>query len=139
MKRGRTLGRNWFKSLQSFPPCYSQSPLPTNPPPHPHPLNQRDLKLVCHVNIVYGNLMSENSQYYAQRPHRNVRSLIRLILLMIKFLRRTMGSMIQRPYLLIVPEHFFPVLYLLYPLPLSCKKAFAHSVEYYYLTPSTFP
>ncbi len=24
---GRILGRNWDKSLQSFPPCYSQSPL----------------------------------------------------------------------------------------------------------------
>ncbi len=27
------------------------------------------LKLVCNVNIVYGNLKSENSQYYAQKPH----------------------------------------------------------------------
>ncbi len=25
--RGRILGRNWDKSLKSFPPCYSQSPL----------------------------------------------------------------------------------------------------------------
>jgi hypothetical protein len=28
--RGRILGRNWDKSLKSFPPCYSQSPLPTD-------------------------------------------------------------------------------------------------------------
>jgi hypothetical protein len=29
------------------------------------------LKLVCNVNIVYGNLKSENSQDYAQKPRRN--------------------------------------------------------------------
>jgi hypothetical protein len=29
------------------------------------------LKLVCNVNIVYGNLKSENSQDYAQKPQRN--------------------------------------------------------------------
>ncbi len=29
------------------------------------------LKLVCDVNIVYGNLKSENSQDYAQKPQRN--------------------------------------------------------------------
>jgi hypothetical protein len=28
--RGRILGRNWDKSLKSFPPCYSQSPLLTD-------------------------------------------------------------------------------------------------------------
>jgi hypothetical protein len=35
--RGRILGRIWDKSFESFPPCYSQSPLLTNftPPPHP--------------------------------------------------------------------------------------------------------
>ncbi len=27
--RGRILGRNWNKSLKSFPPCYSQSPILT--------------------------------------------------------------------------------------------------------------
>ncbi len=32
---GRILRRNWDKSLKSFPPCYSQSPLLTDftPPP----------------------------------------------------------------------------------------------------------
>jgi len=29
------------------------------------------LKLVCNVNIVYGNLKSENPQDYAQKPQRN--------------------------------------------------------------------
>jgi hypothetical protein len=49
--RGRTLGRNWEKSLKSFPPCYSQSPILkdfTPPPP----------------------LKSENSQDYSQKPQR---------------------------------------------------------------------
>jgi hypothetical protein len=29
------------------------------------------MKLVCNVNIVYGNLKSETSQDYAQKPQRN--------------------------------------------------------------------
>jgi hypothetical protein len=29
------------------------------------------LKLVCNVNIIYGNLKSENSQDYAQKPQRS--------------------------------------------------------------------
>jgi hypothetical protein len=33
--RGRILGRNCDKSLESFPPCFSQSPLLTDPPPPP--------------------------------------------------------------------------------------------------------
>ncbi len=33
--RGRILGRNWNTSLQSFPPCFSQPPLPKIPPPPP--------------------------------------------------------------------------------------------------------
>jgi hypothetical protein len=27
VSRGRILGRNWDKSLKTFPPCYLQSPL----------------------------------------------------------------------------------------------------------------
>ncbi len=53
--RGRILGRNWGKSLKSFPPCYSQSPLLTDftPPPHPAPhLSKSGLKLVFNVKIV---------------------------------------------------------------------------------------
>ncbi len=47
---GRILGRNWDKSLQSFPPCYSQSPLLTDLPPPPTPrLSKSCLKLVCKV------------------------------------------------------------------------------------------
>ena len=57
------------KSLKSFPPCYSQSTLITDPPP-PLP-SKNGLKLVCNVNIVYGNLKSENSKDYAQKPRRN--------------------------------------------------------------------
>jgi hypothetical protein len=49
--RGRILGRIWDKSLQSFPPCYSQSPL-----------SKSGLKMFCIVNIVYRNLKSENFQ-----------------------------------------------------------------------------
>ncbi len=67
--RGRIPGRNWDSSLMSFPPCYSQSPS-TNGFYHP-PLIKSGLKLVCNVNIVYGNLKSENSQDYAQKPQRN--------------------------------------------------------------------
>jgi hypothetical protein len=29
------------------------------------------LKMACNVNIVYGNLKSENSQDYAKKPQRN--------------------------------------------------------------------
>ncbi len=39
------------------------------PPPLPH--SKSGLKLVCNVNIVYGNLQSEDSQNYAQKPQRN--------------------------------------------------------------------
>jgi hypothetical protein len=66
--RGRNLGRNWDKSLKSFPPCYSQSPLLTDSPPPP---TKNGLKLVCNINIAYGNLKSKNSQGYAQKPQRN--------------------------------------------------------------------
>ncbi len=68
--RGRILGRNWDKSLQSFPPCYSQSHLLLDFTPPP-PLSKGVLELVCNVNIVYGNLNSENSQVYAQKPQKN--------------------------------------------------------------------
>ncbi len=69
--QSRILGRNWDKSLKSFPSCYSQSPLAnrfysSSPPPQ-----KSGLKLVCSVNIVYGNLKSENSQDYAQKSQRN--------------------------------------------------------------------
>jgi hypothetical protein len=39
-------------------------------PPNP-PLSKSVLKLVCNVKIVQGNLKFENSQDYAQKPHRN--------------------------------------------------------------------
>jgi hypothetical protein len=49
----RLLGRNWDKSLESFPPCDSQSPLLTDFTP-PTPLSKSGFKLVCNVNIDYG-------------------------------------------------------------------------------------
>jgi hypothetical protein len=66
--RGRILRRNLDKSLKSFPPCYSQSPLLTDIPPPP-PLSKSGLKLVHNVNNVYGNLKSD--QDYAQKTQRH--------------------------------------------------------------------
>jgi hypothetical protein len=61
---------NRDKSLNRFSPCYLQSPLLIDftPPPPPR---KSGLKLVCSVNILYGNLKSANSQDYAQKPQRN--------------------------------------------------------------------
>ncbi len=38
------------------------------------PLSKSNLKLVCDVNIVYGNIKSENSQYDA---HKNLNEIVR--------------------------------------------------------------
>jgi hypothetical protein len=38
------------------------------PPP---PMSKNGLKLVCNVNIVYGNIKSEKSQDYAQKPQQS--------------------------------------------------------------------
>jgi hypothetical protein len=54
--RGQTLGRNWDKSLKSFPPCYSQSPLLTD---YPTSLEQKWFEPGLNVNIVHENLKSE--------------------------------------------------------------------------------
>ncbi len=69
--RGRILGRNWDKSLKSIPPCCLQSTLLTGFTLTPFEKKWFELKLVCNVNIVYGNLKSENSQDYAQKPQQN--------------------------------------------------------------------
>ncbi len=45
------------KVLKGFPPCYSQSPLLTDYTP----LSKSGLKLVCNVNIAYGNLRTLKS------------------------------------------------------------------------------
>ncbi len=69
---GRILRLNWDKSLESFPPRHSRSPLPagfTTPPPPL--LSKSSLKLICNVNIVSRNLKPENSQDYAQKPQQN--------------------------------------------------------------------
>jgi len=70
LNRDRILGRNWDKSLKSFPPCYSQSPLLKDFTP-PSPLSKSGLILVCNANIVNRNIKSGNSQDYAQKPQRN--------------------------------------------------------------------
>jgi hypothetical protein len=77
---GRILGGNCNKSLESFPPCYSESSLLTGfTPPHPPPpLSKSGLKLVFNVNIVYRNLKYENFKDYAQTSTETVRSWIRL-------------------------------------------------------------
>ncbi len=56
--------------ISSVPLCPLWSPLLTYFTPHP-PSSKSGFKLVCNVNIVYGNLKSENSQDYAQKPQRN--------------------------------------------------------------------
>ncbi len=68
---GRILGRNWDKSLQSFPPCCSQSPLITGFTSSP-PLNESGLKLIWNVNIVYGT-----SQRTLKIMHRNLNEIVR--------------------------------------------------------------
>jgi hypothetical protein len=40
-------------------------------PPPPILLSKSSLKLVCNVNILYGNIRSENSPDYAQKPQPN--------------------------------------------------------------------
>ncbi len=37
----------------------------------PLSLSNSGLKLICNVNIVYGNIKCENSQDYSQKPQRN--------------------------------------------------------------------
>ena len=76
---GRILGRNEDKSLKSIPTCYRSHKRILLPPPLPP--SKSGLKLVCNVNIVYGNLKSENSQEYSMTRNLNeiVRSLIRLL------------------------------------------------------------
>ncbi len=48
------------KVLRVFPPCFSQSRFLFL-------RGKGGLKLVCNVNIVYGNFRSENSQDYGQK------------------------------------------------------------------------
>ncbi len=50
--RGRILGRNWDKSLEIFPTCYSQ----INPP-----LSESGLKLVCKTSSLRTCLCPETS------------------------------------------------------------------------------
>jgi hypothetical protein len=61
ISRSQILGRNWEKVRRGFPLAIQTLP----------PLGKSGLKMICHVNIVYGNLKSDNSQDYAQKPQRN--------------------------------------------------------------------
>ncbi len=74
--RGRVLGRNCDKGpkvlrvflLAIYSHLYSHLYKRILLPP---PLEQKWFETGCNVNIVYGNLKSENSQDYAQKPQRN--------------------------------------------------------------------
>jgi hypothetical protein len=64
---GRIPGRYWEK--KSYEVSYLLFTVTsTNRYYPPSPPSKNGLKLVCWVNIVYGNLKSENSQDYAQKP-----------------------------------------------------------------------
>ncbi len=68
---GRILGSNWDKVSRVFLPAIHSHiywRFFTSPSPPP---DKGGLKLGCNVNILYGNLKSENSQDYAQKPQRN--------------------------------------------------------------------
>ncbi len=92
VSRGRILGRNPNKSLQSFPPCYSQSPLQlcleiSILKTHAASYNfyssvtvhckwerwktWKPYSLPYGLRNSYRNLKSENTQDYAQKPQRN--------------------------------------------------------------------
>ncbi len=66
--RGRILGRNWDKSLQSFPPYQSQSPLLADFTPLLLEQKWFETGLWCEHCIVHWNLKSKNSQDNAQKP-----------------------------------------------------------------------
>jgi hypothetical protein len=91
---GQILGRNADKSLKSFPSCYTQSPNTASPRDFyffkfTQPLIVSTVQLLYTVKEIggkpdrkpyplpygirnpYRNLKSENSQDYAQKPHRN--------------------------------------------------------------------
>jgi hypothetical protein len=57
------------KSLRVFPLLFTV--ISTNGFYSPSPLSNNGLTLVSNVNIVYGNLLTENSQDYAQKPQQN--------------------------------------------------------------------
>jgi hypothetical protein len=65
-KRGRILGRNWDQSLRVFLLVLFTVTF-TADFTSPHPPIPR-AKVVCKVNILYGNLKSENSHDYAWQP-----------------------------------------------------------------------
>jgi hypothetical protein len=66
VNRGRTLGHIIGTKVLLFAVTSTNGFY--SPPP---PLSKSGLKLVCNIDIVYGNLKSENSQDNAQKPQRN--------------------------------------------------------------------
>ncbi len=71
---GRILERNWYKSLASFPPCYSQSPLLL-----PLPLEHKWFKLVCNVNMYMEASSLRTLNIMPGNLNETVRSWIRLL------------------------------------------------------------
>ncbi len=61
----------WTKVLRVYLLACLQSPLPTESTLPPPPPTKSGLKLVYNENFVYGNLKSESSQDYGQKPQRN--------------------------------------------------------------------
>jgi hypothetical protein len=63
--------RNSVCFSKKFVSARSKKTLPWTPYPPPSPSSKSGMELVCIANIVYGNLMSENSQDYAQKPQQD--------------------------------------------------------------------
>ncbi len=76
--RGRILGRNWDKNFNSYPPCYSQSPLLTDLTPPPL-LSKNGMKLVCNVNIAYEISSLKTLKIMPRNRNKIVHSWIRLL------------------------------------------------------------
>ncbi len=75
--RGQFLGHNWDKSLKNFLlAIHSHLYYGFTPPPPPP--SKSGLKLVCNVNIVYGNLSLRTLQIVPRNLNEFVRSWIRL-------------------------------------------------------------
>jgi hypothetical protein len=75
------------------------------PPPPPFPLEQ-SLKLVCNLNIVYGNLKTENFQDNSQKPQRNCTLMnsvsgLRIRILSILFGNKEPDQILHRKYKII--------------------------------------
>ncbi len=93
LTRGRILGGNWDKSLQSFPPCYSQSLLPTDFTPPP-PWAKVGWNLLVIVNTEYSNW--ELSILCPRKPQQNCKIVCSWIRLQIKQIFLYIYNLYQR-------------------------------------------